>query len=50
MVISISSTSTVAESGVTNPSPTPIMEDIVAYVPPQVGLQKKLNIYHSFLK
>ena len=36
MVIYISSTSTVAESGVATPSPTPIMEDIVRYVSPQV--------------
>ena len=35
MVISISNTGTVVESSVAIPSPTPIMEDTVAYVPPQ---------------
>ena len=42
MVISISSTSTIAELGVKTPSPTPIMEDSAAFVPPSAMVAKEV--------
>ena len=43
MVISISSTSTVAESSVMTASTTPIMEDTVGYVPSQAMATKEVE-------
>ena len=50
MVIFISSTSIVAEYGVVIPSPTPIMEDTSAYVPPQAMVAeeaKEIPLIHE---
>ena len=42
MVISISSASTIQESGIKTPSPMPIMEDTIGFVPPSPTIAEEV--------